>query len=165
MWVALQARIKTALETRMDLSQLCRRVNPDSLVPVNRLHRERRQTDSNIFRASLGRSGILDPLPTMRNHGLTRHHVHLTILVPHSHHALEYQSKFVELRSLSRFLPSLRAAHVGYADARTVRVHSSNLFVDQLGFASRGGYASGLRYQGRHECSFEKNYCSKSTHK
>ena len=40
------------------------------LVAVNRLHREGRQADGNIFRAAFGRSGILDPLASVRDHCL-----------------------------------------------------------------------------------------------
>jgi hypothetical protein len=53
---------------------------------------------------------------------------------------------------------------VGDAYAGRLGVDASDVFIDELGLGSRGGNASGLRYQGGHECSFKKDYCSKIRH-
>jgi hypothetical protein len=134
-------------------------------VAVNRLHGEGRKANGNVFRTSLGRSGVLNPFAPMRDDCLPGVYVDVPILVSHSHHALENQSEFVEFRSLSRFFPALRAAHVGDAYASSLGVDSSDVFIDQLGFGSGGGNASRLRYQNWHEGSFENDYCSKRRHK
>src|SRR5580704_6436124 len=100
----------------------------------------------------------------MRDDRLACGYVHLTVLVPHSHGALEHQGELIEFGSLSGFFPALRAAHVGDAYAGRLGVDASNVFIDELGLGSHGGNASGLRYQGGHECSFKKDYCSKTRH-
>jgi hypothetical protein len=92
----------------------------------------------------------------MCNHSLAWRYVHLAALVLHSHHSFQHDGEFVEFRRLSGFFPTLRAAHVGDADAGSFAVDASNEFIDPFGFGSSGGYAGGLCYESWHQRSFEK---------
>jgi hypothetical protein len=83
------------------------------------------------------RGGVLNPFSRMHGDGLSGGYLHHSVFVSDLQTATEDNGVFQKFRSLARLLPSLRAAHVGYADALLLIIHSSNILVDDLGFVSR----------------------------
>jgi len=55
----------------------------------------------------------------------------------HPERSLENNGEFIEFGRLSRLDPSLRTAHVRYASRGSLRIHSSDVFVDDLWLIAR----------------------------
>ena len=55
----------------------------------------------------------------------------------HPERSLENDGEFIEFGRLSRLDPSLRTAHVRYASRGSLRIHLSDVFVDDLWLIAR----------------------------
>jgi hypothetical protein len=118
-------------------------------IPVHRLHRKRRQTHRDIFRAAFLWSRVAHPLPGMRDHGLSCGNIDgsglaIAAAIFHSQTSLQNDCEFVELRCLPGLDPPLRTSHVGHAGRRRFRIDAANVFVDQFRFISGSLYARRL---------------------
>ena len=111
---------------------------------MNCLHAECRQAYRNVFGAAFGGRGILNPFAAVGNDCLAGYDVEFASLVFHAQSTVQHDSKFVKLWRLSGLFPSLRATHVGDADACRFGVNSADELVNQFGFSSRGADARGL---------------------
>jgi hypothetical protein len=99
---------------------------------------EGRQADCNIFGSAFGRCGVLDPFAAVGDDCLARYHVQFAGLVFYVHRAFQHDGEFVELWSLSRLFPTLRAEHVGDAYAGSPGVDAADEFVNQFGLGAGG---------------------------
>src|ERR1700756_843033 len=79
----------------------------------------------------------------MRNHRLPGKDVKASGSMPHPQPSPNDNGVFLELRRLSRFLPSCGAAHVRHAETFALRIHAAYEFVDDLGHVARCLDASG----------------------
>src|SRR6266536_732757 len=109
-----------------------------SHVAMHRLWRESGQTNRNIFRPLGTRRAVLHPFTGRGDHGLTRHQIHRATAMRHAEHSPQHKGVLVELRSLTRFDPATRTAHVRDADPFVAGVYAAYVFVNQLGLVPRG---------------------------
>src|SRR5580692_11000130 len=86
----------------------------------------------------------------MSNHGLPGANVERATFVLNAQSPFQYDRELVELGSLPRLDPSSGTAHVSDARGGRLRVHASNVFVDQLGFVASGFDSGRLRDECRH---------------
>src|ERR1700704_1468554 len=93
-------------------------------------------TNSNVFGGFVGRR-ILDPLSSMRHHGLPGGDIERATLVLDVKFPSNYHRVLLKLRCLSWLLPSCGAAHVRHTNASFLRVHAANKFVDDLWHVAR----------------------------
>ena len=124
---------------------------------MNGVRRERRQADRDILRAAGQGRGIANPFSAVRDDGLARLHIEVPMLMVDAEGAVQDQRVLIEVRSLSRFLPPLGTAHVSYTDARRLRVHAPDIFIDEFGSGSSGLDTSGLSNQARHDLRIVAN--------
>jgi len=74
----------------------------------------------------------------MSNHRLAGEHVERSLCVCYMKPASQHNGVLFEFRRLSRFLPSCRTSHVGYAHVLIFRIHPSNVFINDFGHVSCG---------------------------
>src|SRR5271169_5734270 len=117
---------------------------------MDALEREGGKTYGDIIRAVLVRSGITNPFAGMCNNSLSCGNVERSRLMFDAQRAPENDGEFVEGRSLSRFDPPCRTAHMGDTCGGGLRIDPSNVFVDELGLVARGLNAGWLRDERRH---------------
>lgn len=117
---------------------------------MNRLWRECRQADGDIFRAVRKWRAVLHPFSCLSDHCLPGADIQRALLMRHAQRALEHNREFVKLWFLPRLDPSLGTAHVSDTEASFAAVHAANVFIDQLGFVTRGSNASRFCDQNGH---------------
>src|ERR1700674_15414 len=103
-----------------------------SWVAVDGLHGEGGQADGDVLSSALVRSGVLNPLATVGDDGLSGGDIEGSRFVLDSQRAFEDDGKFDELRSLAGLLPSLRTAHVGHAQRGGFGIDATDVFVDEF---------------------------------
>src|SRR5579864_433602 len=77
-------------------------------------------------------------------------------LVLDSQRSFQNDGELIELGSLPRLEPSLRAAHVGDTGSGGLGIHSSDVFVDDFWFVSGGLNARGLWDESGHWFRFRR---------
>ena len=65
-------------------------------------------------------------------------HIGNALLVLDANHAAKHDRDLLEIRPLTRLLPSRRRLHAGDADVRVARVHAACVFFDALRRMSGG---------------------------
>src|SRR5689334_17033251 len=105
---------------------------------MNGLWRKRGQTYGDVFGAFRLWRAVLHPFPGASDHCLPGVHIQRAIPVRHAQRASEHNRELVELRSLTRFNPSARTAHVSHAQARLAAVHAADVLVDEFRFIACG---------------------------
>lgn len=93
--------------------------------------RECRDTYRDVLRCFIG-SGILDPFAGMSDYGLAGRYIERSTFVHHVELAPNHNGVLLELRSLSRLLPSRGAAHVGNAEAISFRIYAAKKLVNMF---------------------------------
>src|SRR5258708_25473861 len=86
----------------------------------------------------------------MGDDGLPGRHIQFTGFMLNPQRSPQDYGVLVKFRSLARFLPAFRTAHVGNADAGGRGVDMPDIFFDDLGLASRGFDARRMRNQSWH---------------
>jgi len=79
------------------------------------LHRKRRQTNRDVFRAVRAGSAIPHPLPFMGDNRLARSHVYETVAMLDSQTSAEDYRELFEFRCLSGLDPAAGAPHMRHA--------------------------------------------------
>src|SRR5438105_4776294 len=92
---------------------------------------ERRKAHGDILSAFRIGSAVTDPFAPVRDNSLTSPHVQDATAMLNPQHAAQYNCELVEIGLLSRLAPSRRAAHMGNADCGSVRVHMSDVFIQE----------------------------------
>src|SRR5689334_2072853 len=106
-------------------------------IAMDRLWRECRETNGYIF-SRFGWGGVLDPFARMRDDGLPCADIKFTVFVPNMERSPEHNGELLKFRSLSRFHPSLRAAHVRNTEPALLRIYPAHIFINQLGHVAGG---------------------------
>src|SRR5689334_20358523 len=99
---------------------------PSSGIAVNRIRGERRQTNRDVFCATVFGRTVLDPLSLVYDNGLAGPHIESFVLCLDSKHAFQHDGELVELRSLSRFGPAAWALHSSNTGRFRFGVHPAN---------------------------------------
>src|SRR5689334_18678162 len=93
---------------------------------------ERRKADSDILGAfRIGRA-VTNPFTAVRDNSLTRAYVQNAPAILYPQHAAQHDRELIEIGLLSRLAPSRRTTHMGDADCGSVRVHMSDVFVQEF---------------------------------
>ena len=99
---------------------------------MDRLGRKRWHTNGDVLGGFVG-SRILNPFSRMGHNSLARRNLEGSSLMTDAKPPVENDGVLLKFRGLSRFLPARGAGHVRYTDAIFLRIHTANLFVDDLG--------------------------------
>jgi hypothetical protein len=118
------------------------------------LHGEGWQADGYVFGTAFLGSGVADPFIGMSDHGLSGGYVDRSVFVFDVQRAFQDNGELVEGGRLAGLLPSRGTAHVGHAGGRSLRIDTSDVFIDELGFGAGGLDPGRLRDQGRHKFLF-----------
>jgi hypothetical protein len=107
---------------------------PSLRITMNRLRREGRQTDGDVFRAFRKGCAVLHPFACESDDALTSIHIERARFMCQAQHSSKHNRELVELWRLTGFNPATGAAHVSNTEASLGVVHTTNVFVDQLWF-------------------------------
>src|SRR5437879_10353089 len=105
---------------------------------MHRLRRESRQAKSDVLRAAGKWNRVEDPFAAVRDDGLPGRHIQFAEFMLHSQRAPQDYGVLVKFRSLARFLPAFRTAHVSNAAVRSRRVDTAHVFFNDLRLISSG---------------------------
>src|SRR5208282_1390630 len=114
------------------------------------VRRERRQAESDVLGAAREWSRVADPFAAVRDDSLPGGHIQFAGFMPHPQLAPQNHRVLVKFRSLSRFLPTFRAVHMGHANAGGRGVDTADVLLNDLRFTSGGFDARRLRNQSWH---------------
>jgi len=122
-----------------------------SLVAIDCIHRERRQTHGEIFRAFFPWCAVAHPLALVRDHSLPGADIEYSVAVLDSQRSFHDDGEFIKLRGLPGFNPTARAAHMRDRSSVSCRVDAPHVFVDELGLVSSGFNSGWRRNERRHD--------------
>ena len=117
---------------------------------MNRVGRESRQTNSDVFRTSGFGAAVAYPLARACDHSLPGSHIEVPTFKFHAQHPNEDNGNFFKLGALSRFQPSLGRNHARNTGSFVTRIYATRILFDALRLVTLGLNDCGFIYQFRH---------------